>query len=258
MIAIATIKHSVVARHQRPDGTPSDPDPTPCVYCISSLPARPAVRLHRDRPCIPGRLRPNARHARNRYAQRLGRGPSRIRQPHHRREVQARVRDAAGRGRGVGLGADRVAGAAFPTGRPDRAGRADVELRLSVQAQAADRPASQRNMLFTFDGQSYGPLLNIPRALLVCARGQSHDPGAGAGSPASSTGRLSGVLAEVHRRGRGPPCHGRTPGTPARRKPSSGPRRRRSKWPGISSAAGAHLGLPNNPPAARPAWPGSG
>lgn len=43
--------------------------------------------------------------------------------------------------------------------------------------------ASQRNMLFTFDGQSYGPLLNIPRALLVCARGQSHDPGAGAGSP---------------------------------------------------------------------------
>ena len=92
-------------------------------------------------------------------------------------------------------------------------------------------------------------LLNIPRALLVCARGQSHDPGAGAGSPGfEHQRRLSGVLAEVHRRGRGPPCRPNTPGTPARLKPSSGPRRERSKWPGISSAAGAHLGLPNNPP----------
>jgi hypothetical protein len=31
--------------------------------------------------------------------------------------------------------------------------------------------SSQRNMLFTFDGENYGPLLKTPRALVVYARG---------------------------------------------------------------------------------------
>ena len=37
---------------------------------------------------------------------------------------------------------------------------------------------SQRNMLFTFDGKTYGPMLKVPRALVICVRGQSHDQGA--------------------------------------------------------------------------------
>jgi len=42
---------------------------------------------------------------------------------------------------------------------------------------------SQRNMLFTFDGKTYGPMLKVPRALVICVRGQSHDKGAGISSP---------------------------------------------------------------------------
>jgi len=42
---------------------------------------------------------------------------------------------------------------------------------------------SQRNMLFTFDGNKYGPLLKVPRALVIYVRGQSHDRGAGNSSP---------------------------------------------------------------------------
>ena len=42
---------------------------------------------------------------------------------------------------------------------------------------------SQRNMLFTFDGDAYGPMLKVPRALVICVRGQSHDKGAGINSP---------------------------------------------------------------------------
>ncbi|MDN7427162.1 FMN-dependent NADH-azoreductase [Burkholderia sp. AU45388] len=38
---------------------------------------------------------------------------------------------------------------------------------------------SQRNMLFTFDGASYGPLLEIPRALVIHVRGQGEETGAG-------------------------------------------------------------------------------
>jgi len=34
--------------------------------------------------------------------------------------------------------------------------------------------ASQRNMLFTFDGRVYGPLLKIPRALMIYARGGTY------------------------------------------------------------------------------------
>ena len=37
--------------------------------------------------------------------------------------------------------------------------------------------ASQRNMLFTFDGNGYGPLLRTRRALVILARGQSYDEG---------------------------------------------------------------------------------
>jgi len=33
---------------------------------------------------------------------------------------------------------------------------------------------SQRNMLFTYDGKEYGPLLKTPRALVVCARGGTY------------------------------------------------------------------------------------
>jgi FMN-dependent NADH-azoreductase len=32
----------------------------------------------------------------------------------------------------------------------------------------------QRNMLFTYDGREYGPLLKIPRALVVCVRGGTY------------------------------------------------------------------------------------
>jgi FMN-dependent NADH-azoreductase len=42
---------------------------------------------------------------------------------------------------------------------------------------------SQRNMLFSFDGDAYGPMLNVSRALVICVRGQSHDKGAGSRSP---------------------------------------------------------------------------
>ncbi len=34
---------------------------------------------------------------------------------------------------------------------------------------------SQRNMLFTFDGRSFGPMLTVPRALVIFTRGQSYD-----------------------------------------------------------------------------------
>jgi FMN-dependent NADH-azoreductase len=34
---------------------------------------------------------------------------------------------------------------------------------------------SQRNLLFTFDGRAYGPMLEIPRALVIHVRGQSDD-----------------------------------------------------------------------------------
>ena len=42
---------------------------------------------------------------------------------------------------------------------------------------------SQRNMLFTFNGQAYGPMLKIPRALVIYVRGQSRNAGAGISSP---------------------------------------------------------------------------
>jgi FMN-dependent NADH-azoreductase len=42
---------------------------------------------------------------------------------------------------------------------------------------------SQRNMLFTFDGKTYGPMLKVPRALAIYVRGQSHDEVAGVSSP---------------------------------------------------------------------------
>jgi FMN-dependent NADH-azoreductase len=35
----------------------------------------------------------------------------------------------------------------------------------------------QRNMLFTFDGQEYGPLLNIDKAFIAYVRGQSEEAG---------------------------------------------------------------------------------
>lgn len=34
---------------------------------------------------------------------------------------------------------------------------------------------SQRNMLFTFDGRSFGPMLSVTRALVISTRGQSYD-----------------------------------------------------------------------------------
>jgi FMN-dependent NADH-azoreductase len=36
--------------------------------------------------------------------------------------------------------------------------------------------ASQRNMLFTYDGHVYGPLLKTPRALVIYARGGTYAP----------------------------------------------------------------------------------
>lgn len=42
---------------------------------------------------------------------------------------------------------------------------------------------SQRGMLFSFDGCAYGPLLSIPRALVIHVRGQGHDPVAYPASP---------------------------------------------------------------------------
>ncbi|RKP53375.1 FMN-dependent NADH-azoreductase [Pararobbsia silviterrae] len=42
---------------------------------------------------------------------------------------------------------------------------------------------SQRNMLFTFDGQTYGPALRIPRALVIHVRGQHRDTRTGIASP---------------------------------------------------------------------------
>jgi FMN-dependent NADH-azoreductase len=45
---------------------------------------------------------------------------------------------------------------------------------------------SQRNMLFTFDGKAYGPMLKIPRALVIHVRGQSDDAITGIGNPGFS------------------------------------------------------------------------
>jgi len=42
---------------------------------------------------------------------------------------------------------------------------------------------SQRNMLFTFDGKGYGPMLKIPRALVIHVRGQSEQAGTASGTP---------------------------------------------------------------------------
>lgn len=42
---------------------------------------------------------------------------------------------------------------------------------------------SQRNLLFTFNGQAYGPMLDIERALVIHVRGQSHDKAAGLAHP---------------------------------------------------------------------------
>ena len=38
-------------------------------------------------------------------------------------------------------------------------------------------------MLFSFDGRAYGPMLSIPRALVIHVRGQGHDPIAYPASP---------------------------------------------------------------------------
>jgi FMN-dependent NADH-azoreductase len=43
--------------------------------------------------------------------------------------------------------------------------------------------SSQRNMLFTFDGKSYGPSLSIDKAFVAYVRGQSDDAGLKAVSP---------------------------------------------------------------------------
>jgi FMN-dependent NADH-azoreductase len=43
--------------------------------------------------------------------------------------------------------------------------------------------ACQRNMLFTFDGTSFGPALSVPRALVVYTRGQTYIEGSS--TPAS-------------------------------------------------------------------------
>jgi len=37
--------------------------------------------------------------------------------------------------------------------------------------------ACQRNMLFTFDRNDYGPALNIDKAFVACVRGQSEEAG---------------------------------------------------------------------------------
>ncbi|OWT76996.1 MULTISPECIES: FMN-dependent NADH-azoreductase [unclassified Achromobacter] len=42
---------------------------------------------------------------------------------------------------------------------------------------------SQRNMLFSFDGKRYGPMLKIPRALVIHVRGQSEQAGTAIGAP---------------------------------------------------------------------------
>ncbi|WP_144638961.1 FMN-dependent NADH-azoreductase [Bordetella genomosp. 13] len=42
---------------------------------------------------------------------------------------------------------------------------------------------SQRNLLFTFDGKTYGPMLKVPRALVIHVRGQSRDAEAGGTDP---------------------------------------------------------------------------
>src|ERR1700761_8374842 len=41
----------------------------------------------------------------------------------------------------------------------------------------------QRNLLFTFDGKAYGPMLKIPRALVIHVRGQSDDTVTSIGNP---------------------------------------------------------------------------
>ncbi|SAI12461.1 acyl carrier protein phosphodiesterase [Bordetella ansorpii] len=41
----------------------------------------------------------------------------------------------------------------------------------------------QRNMLFTFDGKAYGPMLHASRALVIHVRGQSIDAGASDDNP---------------------------------------------------------------------------
>ena len=60
----------------------------------------------------------------------------------------------------------------------------------------------QRNMLFTFDGKRYGPLLDIEKAFVAFVRGQSDEAGFETvpqpGVPVSE--RVRRILAAIHRR----------------------------------------------------------
>jgi len=61
--------------------------------------------------------------------------------------------------------------------------------------------ACQRNLLFTFDGEAYGPKIKARRALVIYVRGQSDETRFAA---SAATGfehqALHRILAEVHRR----------------------------------------------------------
>jgi FMN-dependent NADH-azoreductase len=69
---------------------------------------------------------------------------------------------------------DPGAGSALPASRPHRARRANVELCLPLQAQAADRSGLSAEHAFTYDGNEYGPLLKTPRAMVIYARGGTY------------------------------------------------------------------------------------
>jgi Flavodoxin-like fold len=67
----------------------------------------------------------------------------------------------------------------LPESGPHPAWRAHVNFACPYKLKQLIDLACQRNMLFTYDGTEYGPLLKTPRAFVVYARGGTY----GEGSP---------------------------------------------------------------------------
>jgi FMN-dependent NADH-azoreductase len=98
--------------------------------------------------------------------------------------------------------------------------------------------ASQRNMLFTFDGRQYAPVLNIPRALMIYARGGTYAEDSPTPGPASIIRKatsISGCISSASgKSGRWWSRARRGAGRRRRRRASPAPRKRWGEWPRLS------------------------
>jgi hypothetical protein len=97
-----------------------------------------------------------------------------VRQCGDRGQVQRRRRQRDERGRDGGVESHPGTGGAVQAGRPDRPRCSDVELCLSLQVEAADRPGVATQHALPYDGERFGPLLETPRAMVIYTRGQEY------------------------------------------------------------------------------------